>query len=237
MPVTHALALVLAVSAGQFRPTYPGRTFTVSAQTGSTSLQRVAIIGNSLAVGAPYAFTPFPTRLLQYLGPSSWTVTNYAVGGTRADVIAASYTTSVHGKGFPWVVIEGGTNTVVDGTAGIGTTAWNQMKGAVDAALADGSNVVLVNIPPRSSGPAYSAGVQTGVDDYNTAAALYAASNPTRIKLVGLYALMGEPGTPTKLRTSAPSYDAGDGLHMTQAGQDLFACEVKKAITSNATCT
>lgn len=237
MPVMRALALgvvlVSSPSPAQFRPTYPGRTATVPVRS---NVMRVAIIGDSLAVGAPYAPMPFPTRLLQYLGTSTWTVTNYAVGGTRADTIAASYAASVQGKGFQWVVVEGGTNTVVDGTEDIGATAWGQMKPALDAALADGSNVVLVNIPPRGNGHAYSTGVQAGVDDYNALAALYAAAQPSRVKLVDLYAVMGEPGQPTELRTSAPSYDAGDGLHMTQAGQDVFACEVAKAITGGSTC-
>lgn len=230
------LALVLALSAGQFGTgSFPYESGGTGGGTAS-SARKVCIIGNSLAVGAPYAFTPFPTRLLQYLGSGAYLLENFAVGGTRADAIRDSYFSQIQGKGkgCTWLLVEGGTNTVVDGTAGIGTTAWNQIKTAVDAAVADGLTVILHTIPPRSTGPSYTAGVQTGLDDFNSAARAYAAADPTHIKLVDLYATHGEPGTPIRLRIT---YDAGDGLHMTQAGQDKWACDASVIINPASTCT
>jgi len=231
MPLALALALTLA--SGQFG-TGSFSYSSGSANATTVSARKVCVIGDSLAVGAPYAATPVMTRLLQYIGADTWTLLNAAVGGTRADAIRDSYTTQIKGKGCTWLLVEGGTNTIVDGTAGIGTTAWNQIKTAVDAALADGLFVILHTVPPRSTGPSYSAGVQTGLDDFNTAARAYAAANPTRIKLVDLYSTHGEPGTPIRLRVT---YDAGDGLHMTQAGQDRWACDASLIITPTNGCT
>lgn len=149
-------------------------------------------------------------------------VVNIAKDGTRIANIRQRWeqlTLALTDSPFPYMaaVIEGGTNDLNVGTAGV--DVWADLKTQADEAYAAGYLVIVLGVPPRGSSVGWDGTKETERLYVNTQAAAYAVSNPW-FHFIDTDALLGGVGNPLPL---AAICDYGDGLHPDCDCQDEIA--------------
>ena len=123
-------------------------------------------------------------------------------------------------QGAQSVVILIGTNDITAGTA-LATIEANIQSAAGKVATA-GRSVCLCSVPPRN---AWNASQNTKRNDLNAWIQSHSAANGYRF--ADVYTAVKNPSNPDQL---APAYDAGDGLHFSQAGLQVIADTVYSAL-------
>lgn len=206
--VTLALLLALPASAGVSGSSKPGQ------------LARIACLGDSLTSGEVYTTVSYPTGLQTALG-SGATVRNLAVQGYTASQIATVYTTNVDGKRWKWLVLLGGINDVRTGAL-TGTAAYNVLDPIVDDAVSEGTLVLWIRLLPWKNNAGWTAGRQTETDAFNTL-----VSARTDVRVLDAKTALGNVADRDQL---AAAYDAGDGLHLNDAGAAALAAAVRGAM-------
>jgi lysophospholipase L1-like esterase len=94
--------------------------------------------------------------------------------------------------------------------------------------VAPNARLIMFNASPCSASASWSAGKQILIDAYN--ALMITLATELEFTLYDRYAALAEPGVPEKLRTTAPGYDSGDGLHPGPGGSQKMATDLAPII-------
>lgn len=216
-----ALAIVAMLMTGQAcgAPTLP-RLPTVTAR------------GDSIMLGVCNNPTP-PTIVKAGLpggASGGWLVLNNAVTGETAAQIRARYLaeeeTACVGQRCAYLLLDGGVNGLRVGVAPSSVVA--DMAAIVDDALSKGYGVVWTDVLPYAGFAGAGTNPLGQATSYNTlhaSACTARASNPA-LRCVYNYATFVDPAQPGHL---VAAYSC-DGIHLTQAGANLFASRMLSAL-------
>lgn len=137
-------------------------------------------------------------------------VTNWAVSGASWATADPNFNIpNQYATGFTnqqRIIVAGGVNDVRSGVTAAALFAL--VLAFVNARRAEGKQVVINTIAPFKNGGLWSQAVQAEQDTYN--GNVSALSAPPFIRVLNLYALLGDPADPQAL---LPAYDSGDHLH------------------------
>lgn len=180
-------------------------------------------LGDSITLGGTGGETvPWPQRLRLALAPDR-SVGNLGVSGATIADMATLYATNVQGQGFVGCTLLGGINDINGGATGAATlTAYQNL---VTTLTGDGLKVLCLAMSPCGAYAGWNGTKQGYLDTLN--AGILALSGPL-ITTYDTYTFMGEPGTPTDLRTA---YSL-DGLHWLQAGIDAFYPQIQATLAA-----
>ena len=173
-------------------------------------------VGDSLTAGSG-GVTTWVAKLAAS-APAGVRFTNRAASSTTTAQILTQWRTA----GVPTrVFVLGGINDIAVGTSA--ATAFASLNTLYAEAQAAGVDVVAMSTLPFGNAASWTAGRQTELEALN-ASVLADTDVDTAI---GLYTVMGEPGTPIDLATA---YDNGDGVHPNEAGTAQMASTVATAL-------
>ena len=153
----------------------------------------------------------WPTRLQWSYGMLSNLVQNAGNGGLTAAQILTQWTDNVRSRGYTTVLVLGGVNDINRDSQTAAST-WPSLKSIVDQAKADGLTVGISTVLPFSA----SGGKATELATLNSTITTYAGANG--MILLDGYTLMGDGAG-----NLAAAYNAGDNLHLSEAGIRAFA--------------
>lgn len=179
----------------------------------------MACVGDSLTNGSlAVPGEPYPQHLGELLGPT-WSVTNFGIPGELSGQMV-SIVQSAASSGYNSLVLMGGINDA--GTGVDAPTILSNLETMYGIAQnARMAPVVAVTLMPVGNAPGWSPAEQTVIEAVNAGIRNYAPAHG--LPLFDAYAAFGEPGHPTQL---AAAYDIGDGVHINDAGNVLFAKSV-----------
>lgn len=121
-------------------------------------------------------------------------VVDHGVGGETMTQIGARWDANVEGRGYRFLVLEGGINDIIPGGVGTGATVYAEYARIVDEALAEGLRVVCLTVGPFGGHASWSSVRQGELDSLNASIRGKVANDP-RLRLVDAYELTREPGT------------------------------------------
>lgn len=197
-------------------------TGTPAARAGGSTI-RAAMVGDSNTQGFGVSVS-FPEKAEQLMDSTAKLTWNYGIGGTTTAQMLTRWRSYIRGKDFTHLVLMGGTNDVLfHGVTA--DAAWANLQTLLDEARSDGLMVVPVTIIPQKNALGWTAGIQTQVEALNSSIRNYCTANG--LTCVDAYEALNDTTDPAII---TPAYDAGDHLHLNQAGADALATLVEAVI-------
>lgn len=181
----------------------------------------VACLGDSITyTNSSRAAVPYPLQLELLCGPAYY-VANAGIGGNRTDQIRTRWTATIRHRGFQWLILQGGINDIVQGYPSAetaGEAAAGNLLQIVDEALADGMQVVLMNLFPMGNYSGWNLDRQEQMNLFNELLSEYVPplEQRERFQLLDVYGEFG--ASPPNAHKMRAEYDAGDGLHPGSVG-------------------
>jgi lysophospholipase L1-like esterase len=159
-------------------------------------------LGDSITEGS-LVTTPYPVKVQR---TKNFPTVNAGVSGNTTTQILARWESTYRGQGYRYVTIMGGIND----TAGTEAATIANVVQLATEALAEGAQVRIMEVTPRSAQAAQIATINAGL-------VTYAASAPAGVRLLDTFTPLNNGGA------LAAAYDSGDGRHPNQAGTDIIA--------------
>lgn len=147
-----------------------------------------------------------------YAATTSRTVDNWAHNGDKVADAILQWTNYGDRTRAQRIVFWAGINDVIGDSAN-GTTLAGTVSTWIAARAAEGKFVTWVGLAPCKAYSGWSAGKQTQLLSFNTAASTYCGANPTQCVYVDIYAALTDGAD-----NLDPAYEAPDHLHLNQAG-------------------
>lgn len=182
------------------------------------SLDRVACLGSSSTAGYGIA-TPYPALLDQRLGPE-WRVDNFGRSGDRTADLLNRWSTVLKGRGYDWLILQGGGNDAINSVSAEDAMANFQV--IIEDARAEGLHVVLVTLWPFRGYAGCNADCELRRRDLNRLLEAYCATHD--VACTDTSAVFASPDNPELLD---PRYDLGDHLHLNQDGAGVLADRIR----------
>ena len=184
---------------------------------------RVATLGDSITAGMHYVVPSYPQQLQQFLG-AGFAVTNHGIGGDTAAQCLTNWTNNVKGKGYDWLVLMCGVNSITAGVSG--ATAFASLQTILDEARAEGLSIVVMSVTPwKDAFSLWTSGKQAAHDTLNASLASYASTYS--LDYVDAFTALENPGAPDEMLAI---YDFGDHLHPDLQGAWVLAQRVAAKI-------
>lgn len=187
----------------------------------SSGGRRTAWVGDSLSantVASTSSTQVYPRAPERYATQSGRVVDNWAMNGaTLLTDIEGQWTTYGLRSGATRIIIWGGINDIVIGGVS-GHALWTAFLTFVQARLAEGRTVVLINLTPFKGYVGYTAGLNTQRLDFNSDMAAYCAGLPTGVTCIDMAAALWDPADHDALLAANA---APDSLHLSQTGATL----------------
>lgn len=189
---------------------------------------RVAALGDSITAGLQYANPSYPQQLQQALG-AGFDVDNFGIGGDTAAQCLTNWTNNVKGKGYDWLVLMCGVNSITAGVSG--ATAFASLETILDEARTEGLDIVVMSVTPwKDAFSLWTSGKQAAHDTLNASLASYATTHS--LDYVDAFAALENPGASDEM---LPVYNFGDHLHPDMQGAWVLAQRVAAKILSDFT--
>jgi lysophospholipase L1-like esterase len=171
--------------------------------------------GNS--AGNPFPHAPWPQHL-QMIDPSRayW---NMGEGGLRTDQVLAKLV-SRGPRGATHGLLCAGTNDGAQAIYPPSHALWN-LRQIVLTMMAHDLEVIIMTIPPREGSPQYSEALQQWLDIVNTGIQEFAMDYwPAPLRIFDTRPVLGKA---PDFRALSPAYAAPDLLHVSNAGNAVWA--------------
>lgn len=189
------------------------------------SVTAVATVGDSIMRGA---WDVYVSAALQSAVGRTRQVTPYAVSGDTTVGCTTQYTTSVQGKDFNWIVNNCGINNLLGGGQ-TDVVAWGNMQTLLNQQVADGFNVVAVNLTPCGGYAPCNGTVDGYRTSVNASLAAWVVANSARARLVDADLLLRNTGNPAQLAARCLD-ETSDFLHPDNSCSIEYAQAIAAAI-------
>jgi hypothetical protein len=179
---------------------------------------RIAAVGDSWTgrtdVGYPWA-------LRTTLGSGYYVAVEGTSGDTTTQILTR-WNSGIRRGGYRYVSLLGGVNDLNAGTSA--ATIYANLKATCDAAIADGSRVILMTVSGFNGWPGWSSAKDAQRLALNQSILSYCTTNPAA-KCIDIATVFTDPSG-----ALYPLYDVGDHLHPSVAARDYIVTQVSAAI-------
>lgn len=189
---------------------------------GSLQSTKLAWDGDSIVYGYPEVYSSPPAQLTQLLGSQGKVVVDYGENGDHALDCDAKWTADIKGQGFTTLIWSCAVNDVATDETGAQTAGF--VEAALTKALADGERVIVTGVMPWKGSPSGTAPRVAEGNTYNSLISAWASGHG--VTFIDTSSMGGQGGDPDVLLTT---YDCGDHIHPSQAGQLKLAQLVQAA--------
>lgn len=186
---------------------HPSWDPSVNAEAPGARIIDVALFGDSRAAQSLAAF--------ESLG-SAYRIVNEGFGGISTPAAVTRWTGRVRAQRHRYLVIQLGINDMGNGWSP--ATAWANIKTIVDAAADDGTIVILTTVFPFKGASYYSVEREANRQTLNASILAYSRAG---LRAVDMATLLDDGAG-----ALAVAYDSGDHLHLSAAGNALFAATI-----------